>query len=346
MKGRLEERLGADRVIEPPGSLPQPAARLDPSGPVRPTEIEVDVELLCLDSTSFREIAEDAGSDPDRMAARIGSIVADRGKLHNPETDSGGVLYGKVAAVGEARSDPPAVGEPIVSLSSLTTIPLRLETVGRPAPPSAQVEVGGTAYLADRVSWTSPPEDLPLATAIDVLDVCAAASQVRALASPGVHVLVLGAGHAGKLAMAAARDSAPGGTVVAVDVDATELDGVRRSGLCDIAVAADLRDPLAAVAALREAGAPAADLTVVVVNAAGCEPAALLLTREGGTALFFSMATRFSAAALAADGTGSDVRMLIGSGFSPDGGAYALGLVRERPELGEALGVTAREPAA
>ena len=106
MKAGLEERLGADRVVEPPGSLPQPATRLDPSGPVRPTEIEVDVELLCLDSTSFRAIAEGAGSDPDRMADRIASIVADRGKLHNPDTDSGGVLYGRVAAVGEARHGP------------------------------------------------------------------------------------------------------------------------------------------------------------------------------------------------------------------------------------------------
>ena len=44
--------------------------------------------------------------------------------------------------------------------------------------------------------------------------------------------------------------------------------------------------------------------------------------------LFFSMATSFSAAALAADGIGSNVRMLVGSGYSPDRGAYALDLVR------------------
>ena len=45
--------------------------------------------------------------------------------------------------------------------------------------------------------------------------------------------------------------------------------------------------------------------------------------------LFFSMATRFSAAALAADGIGTAARMLVGSGYSPDRGAYALELVRE-----------------
>jgi L-erythro-3,5-diaminohexanoate dehydrogenase len=55
--------------------------------------------------------------------------------------------------------------------------------------------------------------------------------------------------------------------------------------------------------------------------------------------LFFSMATGFSAAALAADGIGSEVRMLIGSGYSPDRGAYALELVRGSRALRESLGL-------
>ena len=47
----IRQRLGADRVLDPPGSLPQPAERLDPSGPVRPLEFEVAVDRLMLDST-------------------------------------------------------------------------------------------------------------------------------------------------------------------------------------------------------------------------------------------------------------------------------------------------------
>ncbi len=150
-------------------------------------------------------------------------------------------------------------------------------------------------------------------------------------------VCVLGAGHAGKLALAAARDAAA--TLVAVDVDAEALELVSSAGLCDVAVAADLRDPLAALDAVRAAGAPPADLTVVVVNASGCEPTAILLTTDEGTVLFFSMATSFSAAALAADGIGTGVRMVVGSGCSPDRGAYALELVRRSRRLREALGL-------
>ena len=50
------------------------------------------------------------------------------------------------------------------------------------------------------------------------------------------------------------------------------------------------------------------------------------------------MATSFSAAALAADGIGTDARMLVGSGYAPDRGAYALDLVRGSEPLREALG--------
>jgi hypothetical protein len=66
----MAKQLGADRVIAPAGALPQPAERLDASGPVRLYEFEVAVERLCLDSTSFRNIRERSDADPRRMADR------------------------------------------------------------------------------------------------------------------------------------------------------------------------------------------------------------------------------------------------------------------------------------
>src|SRR5215217_3056235 len=307
----MRYRLGADRVLAPAGVLPQPAERLDPSGPVRPYEFEVEVERLCLDSTSFRNIRERSDGDPRRMADRILEIVASRGKMHNPETDSGGVALGTVSEVGERYGSPPEVGQRIVTLVSLTLTPLRLEAVTRVDPADPQVEVSGTAYVCDRSAWGPVPEDLPLETVLAVFDVYGAGSLTHSLAPrEGGTVCVLGAGHAGKLALAAARDADANATLVAVDVDPQAIELVERLGLCDIGVATDLRDPLGALEALRAAGAPTADLTVVVVNASGCEPTAILLTADTGTVLFFSMATNFSTAALTADGMASNVRML------------------------------------
>src|SRR5688572_16397415 len=126
---QIGEGLGVDRVLDPAGALPQPAARLDSSAPVRPLEFELAVDRLCLDATSFRSIRAGADADPERMAARVLEIVAARGKMHNPETDSGGVPLGTVAEVGAGYEDGPAVGGRVVGLASLTLTPLRLDEI-------------------------------------------------------------------------------------------------------------------------------------------------------------------------------------------------------------------------
>ena len=72
-----------------------------------------------------------------------------------------------------------------------------------------------------------------------------------------------------------------------------------------------------------------ADVTVVCVDVPGCEGGALLATADGGTVIFFSMATSFTAAALGAEGLAADVTMLVGNGYVPGHADLALDIVRE-----------------
>ena len=95
----------------------------------------------------------------------------------------------------------------------------------------------------------------------------------------------------------------------------------------DVVVTVDARDPVALGEAVAAAGGPA-DVTVVCVDAPGCEGGAILATRQGGTVIFFSMATSFSAAALGAEGMAADVTMLIGNGYVPGHADLALDLLR------------------
>jgi L-erythro-3,5-diaminohexanoate dehydrogenase len=342
--GSLIEGLGTQRVLEPAGALPQAAIRLDATLPMQSYEIEVGVDTLCLDSTSFRQLVESSDRDPTKVGEAIRRIVAERGKMHNPVTGSGGVLTGTVRAVGETHPDPPSIGSRIVPLASLTLIPLRLEAVVGVDPGSPHVPVTGIAYLPSSVPWALHPEDISPDVALTVLDVCNAASQTRSLIGGETRtVLVLGGGHAGLIALAAARDSLPAGArLVLMDTDERVLTRATDLDLCDVALRVDLRDAVEALRRLEEAGLPRADLTVVVVNATDCEAAAILLTAGNGTVLFFAMATSFTKAALGSDGLASTARMLIGSGYAPDRGAYALELVRRDERLQRALISTPR----
>lgn len=105
-----ESEYGLHRVLEPTGAaitLPQTAVRLDPRPEIWPGEVRVAVETLNLDAASYRQLATkhrtaDGGVDGAAVRAEVLDIVATRGKMQNPVTNSGGMLIGTVAEVGEA----------------------------------------------------------------------------------------------------------------------------------------------------------------------------------------------------------------------------------------------------
>jgi L-erythro-3,5-diaminohexanoate dehydrogenase len=103
---------------------------------------------------------------------------------------------------------------------------------------------------------------------------------------------------------------------------------LRELGLADEVALADARDPVPLSQAVETALGGPADVTVVCVDVPGCEHGAILATAEGGTVIFFSMATSFSAAALGAEGLAADVTMLIGNGYVPGHADYAMDLLR------------------
>jgi L-erythro-3,5-diaminohexanoate dehydrogenase len=104
------------------------------------------------------------------------------------------------------------------------------------------------------------------------------------------------------------------------------------SPLVDEVVIADARNPVQLAAKVEAAGGPA-DVTVVCVDVPGCEGGAILSTKQGGTVIFFSMATSFAAAALGAEGLAADVTMLVGNGYVPGHADLALGLIRSVPSV-------------
>lgn len=149
---------------------------------------------------------------------------------------------------------------------------------------------------------------------------------------------ILGAaGKSGSLSAAAAR--AAGASRVIGVVPTEEEAGLLREAsavatvpLVDEVVIADARRPVPLAEAVAAAGGPA-DVTVVCVDVPGCEGGAILSTAQGGTVIFFSMATSFSAAALGAEGVAADVTMLVGNGYTPGHADLALDLIRVNPAV-------------
>jgi L-erythro-3,5-diaminohexanoate dehydrogenase len=88
--------FGTHRVIEPKGTLPQPALKVNNDMSVMwDNEIMVDVEILNVDSASFTQIEKEAGGDVEKIKQTMLKIVAERGKHQNPVTGSGGMFIGR-----------------------------------------------------------------------------------------------------------------------------------------------------------------------------------------------------------------------------------------------------------
>jgi L-erythro-3,5-diaminohexanoate dehydrogenase len=325
----VSDPYGLRRVVRPAGALPQQAEVLDPRLPPGPDELLVDVEHLNIDAASFRQLAQEAGGDPARVAARVMEIVRERGKMQNPITGSGGMLIGRVAGVGPEFPAASELrrGDRIATLVSLTLTPLVLDEIRAVHMRAERLDVRGRAVLFATGLWAPLPDDLPLETALAVLDVCGAPAWVARLASRGQRVLVIGAGKSGSLACAQARRN--GAHVTALDYRADAAAALVEAGLADTSIAADATKPLEVYAATRGAF----DLVVNCASVPGTEMGSILSARDGGEVLFFSMATSFTAAALGAEGVGKDVRLTIGNGYARGHARLALDLVRETPAL-------------
>ncbi len=340
---RLGSPLGLHRVLEPPGVLPQAAWRLDARGDLWPDEVRVAVHRLNLDAASFRQLRSEY-PDPATIRSAVLGIVAERGKLQNPVTGSGGMLTGVVEEVGPDSPLGLRAGDRIATLVSLSMTPLVItDGLARWGGTTEQVPCDGHAILFGRSIAARLPADLPAALALAVLDVCGAPALTHRVvsASPSsrpVVTIIGAAGKSGSLSAAAARQAGAGRIigVVPLAAEAATLratcDTGGHAGLVDEIVVADARDPLAVSAAIAAAGGPA-DVTVVCVDVPGCEGGAILGTAQGGTVVFFSMATSFTAAALGAEGVAADVTMLVGNGYVPGHAQLALDLVRTQPAV-------------
>jgi len=326
---------GLRRVVSPKGVLPQRAEVLDPALPLGEDELSIAVDALNVDAASFKQISSTTGGDPDRIAAEVLRIVRARGKLHNPVTGSGGMLIGRVQAVGPvhpsaARLHP---GDRIATLVSLTLTPLRLDTIRAVHTTIDRIDCQGEAILFATGLWAALPADLPETLALAALDVCGAPALAARYVRPGMRVLVLGAGKSGALVCAHARELLGGsGEVVASDLSEAALAAVKGAGVCDRTLALDATDAVGALARVHGAGGPF-DLVVNCASVPGTEMASLLAVKDGGTVIFFSMATSFTAAALGAEGVGKDAAIVIGNGYVPGHAELTLGVLRRNAGL-------------
>jgi L-erythro-3,5-diaminohexanoate dehydrogenase len=336
-------RYGTHRVLEPKGVLPQPARVLDNDmSEIWDNELLIDVIRLNVDSASFHQIkaklTAQGHADLEKAFAEHAIDLTKRtGKHKNEDTGSGGMLIGRVAAIGDKfeMEEEIKVGDKIASLVSLSLTPLRINKVKRVLLDKDQVEIEGQAILFSSGIYAKLPDDMDENLALSVLDVAGAPAQVERLVQPGDTVVIIGAnGKSGILCNAVARERAGvSGKVIGVVRNPKYIETCLATG-CHEVIIADATD---AITIQREVSnhtkGTMADVVINVVNIEDTELPTIMACKDRGLVYFFSMATSFTKAALGAEGIGADVDMILGNGYAHHHARISLDLLRRNPVL-------------
>ena len=155
---------GIKRVLEPQHVLPTSAWRLDNSRNIYPDELRVSIKRIHLEGTGFKQICTEVNDNEKKIKQQIIDIVIRRGKLHNPVTDTGGLVMGVIEEIGSEYHNPQGlkVGDKIIFNVSVASVPMYIEDITSLNKAFNQVEATGYAIVHDLIPLVKIPEDLPL----------------------------------------------------------------------------------------------------------------------------------------------------------------------------------------
>ena len=331
-------KYGTHRVIEPKGTLPQPAFKISNDMTIFDNEILIDVDYLNIDSASFTQLKEEAGGDLEKIKKKIMSIVQERGKMQNPVTGSGGMLIGKVEEIGSALKDKIDlnVGDEIATLVSLSLTPLKIENIMEINPDIDRVEIDGKAILFESGIYAKLPEDMKDTLALAALDVAGAPAQIKNLVKKGDNVLILGAtGKSGLMCSYMAKKMVgENGKVIGQARNEARADFLKETGFCHEVIIADVLNPTNVLEEILNVNnGDEVDIVINCLSIPNSELSSILPVKDNGIVYFFSMATSFTKAALGAEGIGKDVTMIIGNGYTKNHAQITLDLLRESDTL-------------
>ncbi|MDR0971345.1 MAG: zinc-binding dehydrogenase [Bacteroidales bacterium] len=337
---RKGNTYGTHRVIEPKGTLPQPAQRLDNTMEIYDNELLIEVDTLNIDSASYTQIKNACNSDGEKMQEMILSIVEQRGKMQNPVTGSGGMLIGRVKQIGENFNNPTKVkvGDKIATLVSLSLTPLKINKIKKLSPSSDQVDIDGEAILFESGLFAVLPQDINERLSLAALDVAGAPAQVDRLVKKGDTVCIIGGGgKSGVLcSYQAMKNVGENGKVIVVEYSKENAQRIKDLNLATDVIIADATDVMDVYQKVMDiTGGKGVDVTINNVNVPSTEMTSILITRQEGVVYFFSMATSFSKAALGAEGVGKDITLIIGNGYAKGHAELTLNILRESKPIRE-----------
>lgn len=331
------KEYGQDRVLEPKYVLPTSAWKLDNSREIRSTEMRIAVKKIHIESTSFKQICMMSAMQEGRIKKNIMDIVEKRGKLHNPVTDTGGLLYGVVEEIG---SDYPneknlKVGEEILCNTSLASVPLHLENILSIDDAYTQADVEGYAVVFGDMPVVRKPEGLPLNLLLFVLDESGTIYTVSKTVKDNKKFLVVGNNVLTNLIFGYAIRKTAGKDVEILCLfdKKTELIMVGKSIdklLSEVFTRVEYVNILRPMECVERLELDSRfDIAVNCADIPGAETINILATRQGGTVIFANLINNYNIALYLTESLARDLHIESADGYLEKYDEFDIEITRE-----------------
>ena len=327
---------GTNRVLEPKFVIPTSAWRLDNSRNVRPDELRVSADIIHLEGTSFKQICTEANNDPAEIRREIVDTVIRRGKLHNPVTDTGGVLYGTVEAMGDEYENRAGlkIGDKIIINASLTSFPMYLENIGEIDWVFNQVKAKGYAIVHSDIPVIKVSGEVPVRQMLFALDESGTLYKLSTLIEGKNRFLIVGNNLLSNIlyGYVIRRELGEQCEITCVLDKRTGIDvtgkGIERL-MPRVFDQIQILDILRPVECIRQLGESYFDLSVNCAEIPGAETINILATREKGTVLFANLINNLNIALYITESISKELVVLGAEGYTENYAGFDLEVIKE-----------------
>lgn len=334
-------KYGIHRALEPKGILPQPAWKIDNTMNIYEDEILIEVKTISINSSSFRQICTENENDIAKIKEIVLKIVELRGKLHNPITNTGGILYGQVKKIGKNYKNLFKIkeGDYVIPLVSLSMIPLKIYKINNIDIRLPQLQVEGEAILFSSYPLVKVYDDIKVEHLIALMDEAGSCIQSYKAAKKGDKVLIMGAnGKIGLLCAFAVREKiGADGEIIGIVYSDESKRLLEKYSIFNEVYICDATQPIESYRILQLNENKLFDFTINCINTFNTEAFSILSTKNKGTIYYSNLTINYNTACLTAEGIGRDITIIPYKGYADGHADFTIGIFRKYNELRELI---------
>lgn len=336
---------GIKRVLEPKFVLPTSAWRLDNGRNIEDDEMRVSLRRIHLEGTSFKQICAESNNNVDKIKQSIIDIVIRRGKLHNPVTDTGGLVLGVVDEIGGKYDNSKGlkVGDLVICNASSTSLPLHIDKITQLNYAFNQIEAKGHVIIYDKINVVKIEEGVEPELLMYILDLSGTLYKLDSMVNNQRDFLVVGNNILANLIFGYVirRKLKENCQITCLLDQKTEIQvggGRIDEFLNKVFNQIHFRDILKPMECIASLGMEANyDFSINCAEIPGAETVNILATKEGGTVLFANLINNLNIALYITESISRTLNVCSCEGYVKGYELFDLEIVHEISEYFEGL---------